>query len=372
MSIGRAVLKTLLLRDNNISSPVACSDVLVNQLIEHGLGPAAYDANCRHKLITTDDASNSLLAADLTARAITASRIDAIEAVLHAFSSSDIRSVLLKGAAIAPRYPQPHWRIMSDVDILVEKHRLTDSVSILRILGFTKAYPDPESHWHSHHHVAPMIHPRQQLCIELHHALDSSSWFCTEELSAEQVWRQITPNNDFSSLTHSLSPRLQLHHMAAHWYLHLIENAESYGGHRALFDVALLLQGKTIDIGYFPSTKRLSFATLTIMLILRRLGAVQLPESVVNAVISDQNLEETILDFNTRLISRRLFALVDFPTTLTHMIESDWIKTALVTDDRSLFHTKRFIRAGFLIRDAACHHSRSTAQRIWRKTEQEN
>jgi hypothetical protein len=94
--------------------------------------------------------------------------------------------VLMKGAEIAARYPDPSLRPFNDVDLLVE-----DPVAAydrLRANGFEPA-GDPGLYV-DHHHLQPLRLPSCPLPLELHHGPSVMPWMTgpsTAELIADSV-----------------------------------------------------------------------------------------------------------------------------------------------------------------------------------------
>jgi Uncharacterised nucleotidyltransferase len=106
----------------------------------------------------------------------------------------DIEPLLLKGAArlVEGTYPDPSWRILGDVDILIPASRSMEAAAALQASGFgtqsSDVVPPP-----THHHL-PMLHdPETGLGVELHtdvidrspdHVI-STAWFCEKTRPAQ-------------------------------------------------------------------------------------------------------------------------------------------------------------------------------------------
>ncbi len=334
-------MRALLSLDTASSESLLCSDALVERLVDNGLGPIAHHAVGAGCLVVSNSAAESLLAADLTARAIASSRNEVIKGIVRAFAACGVRCALLKGASVASHYAQHHWRVMSDIDILVDGHALEQAVALLRSMGFTNAYPEPDEHWETHHHAAPMIHPAGKICVELHHSLDSSEWFDLDAFHASSIWQDSTRLTLYDSPVYQLNRRLELNYLAAHWYLHLIENPDTPGLQRALFDVAFLLRGTSIDANCFLPVKRLCFPSLTLLSVMARLGVVSLDERLLSSVVQHQQIDRAALDYCAMMIDNKICTLEPAPRTLVMEIQSSCLQLALVNDVPALFHWRR-------------------------------
>jgi len=296
------IIRALLIQ-SNFAQAIDCPIAIAHRLIEHGLGPIAYAA-CESGLLTvTAETKQALLAADLTARAISAANQSALVDVLHKLNSDGIEPLLLKGIALAMRYPKPHWRLMSDIDLLVPPPQLEATMVLLRELGFSNGYEKPASHWSDHHHAEPLRHPDSGLWIEVHRALHSSALFEPNLFDTDR-WDQDTQALDYcSAKVRILEPRLQLHHCAAHWYLNLVEDLGVSGIVRALFDAEVLIGGDPLDTQWLPTQRSHRFATLTLVGVLLQLGVINANEDIKNELKTKNQVTATqmALQQSTRL-----------------------------------------------------------------------
>jgi len=111
----------------------------------------------------------------------------ALARITGLLNAIDIEPVLLKGAAhlVEGTYPDPSWRILGDLDILVPASRSQEVVAALQAAGFGTKPSDvvpPPTHQH-----LPMLHdPETDMGVELHtevmdrspdHVI-STRWFC--------------------------------------------------------------------------------------------------------------------------------------------------------------------------------------------------
>lgn len=265
MSRLARLLQTLMPGERLLSSAPTAGPDDIEHLIGNALGPLAFAA-IQRDCITTDTASmQALQAADLTARVLSDQWDQALHRLIAELNQSDIVPVLLKGASVRYRYPDRHQRLMGDIDLLVEPDRLSTTLDILESLGYV--VPDEQSTDASHHHVAPRRHPRSGIWIEVHTALDSSDWF--RELNHYTAGEHHESVRELPEELHArrLQPDAELRYIAAHWYLHLIENLGTQGLHRVFFDAELLLRTRASGAlyGQHLTGDPVGFATATLL-----------------------------------------------------------------------------------------------------------
>ena len=98
--------------------------------------------------------------------------LDELRSVGAALVEVGIRGVALKGAAelLDPVFPEPAFRFLSDIDILVPEGDIERAAARLRALG---AMPTEISDVDrgSHHHLEPLLHPDWPVPVELHRSL---------------------------------------------------------------------------------------------------------------------------------------------------------------------------------------------------------
>lgn len=141
---------------------------LVGRLIEGGVGPVLWRL--------TRDAPPALAielqSAELTARLVIGGLIEATEEILRAAGAGAQEIILLKGIATAnAHYPEPHLRVMGDIDLLAPPHLYESLQSLLLQLGYRQTSELPEKFFTTHHHAMPFYHPMKHLWIEVHHSL---------------------------------------------------------------------------------------------------------------------------------------------------------------------------------------------------------
>lgn len=81
----------------------------------------------------------------------------------------DIQPVLLKGAIrlVDGLYPDPGWRFMRDLDLLIPRDRLSDAVARLNLLGY--GFRENAAEWSAQHkHLPPLRRDGDAAVIEIH------------------------------------------------------------------------------------------------------------------------------------------------------------------------------------------------------------
>ena len=138
--------------------------------IQSGLGPLLYRAGKDNAHNSTSGLWTDLKAADLTARVIMAEHLEAMCEIIDACDGR-LPLTLLKGISIAEEYyPEPHLRLMRDIDILLPKQCFPAVKTVLEQLGYRQE-DHPAALYANHHHAAPFFHEEKNVWVEVHHAL---------------------------------------------------------------------------------------------------------------------------------------------------------------------------------------------------------
>ena len=171
-----------------------------------------------------------------------------IECIGKALQSTGVPLNLLKGAAyVALDLPTAAGRLVSDVDILVPKGRITDVESALMIHG-----------WHTIHHgaydqryyrkwmheIPPMRHLRRGTVIDVHHALLPETARIKVDSGAMRMTATAVPGEDG---VHVLAPSDMVLHSATH----LFHEGELDNGLRDLVDLDSLLRHFGEQFGFW-------------------------------------------------------------------------------------------------------------------------
>jgi Uncharacterised nucleotidyltransferase len=207
--------------------------------VQTGMGPLFYRAIKENPENSASPQRQVLKAADLTARLLVGSQLEAMEEIVDACGGQVPPLTLLKGISVAEQYyPEPHLRLMRDLDFLVHRESLPLVKSILEKLGYRQRYDD--SLYEDHHHVAPFFHEDKQVWIEVHHALFSPKKRAGEVglFQRENLFNQVGSSRFRGREVCRLSAQLQLVYLAAHW----AQDFKRVGAVLALVDAIYLLQ----------------------------------------------------------------------------------------------------------------------------------
>jgi hypothetical protein len=216
--------------------------------IQSGLGPLLYRAARGNAQNVASSHWGSLKAADLTARIVIGEHFQAVREIGDACRSSLPPLTLLKGISISEQcYPEPHLRLMRDVDLLVAKESLSTVTSVLHQLGY-RQLSNGGVRYDKHHHLEPFFHQEKQVWVEVHHAL-----FSTERragsatvFSRENLAAQSRPSRFQGMEVRRLSLELQLVYLASHW----AQDFTRIGGLVALADTIYLLKQAGTDFSW--------------------------------------------------------------------------------------------------------------------------
>ncbi len=249
-SVNHPVISLLhtLADEHAVEREIAVDDATAAWVMRSGLGPILWSRVKHAPGQLSENALLQLKTADLSARMLSAVTFDALETILDHAGRNNCPVTLLKGVSVAQQYyPQRHWRLMRDIDLLVEAEDQSRLEQILRDLGFSQRSEMPPSFFAGHHHSMPFYHPQLRCWVEVHKALvlphgefSHVRAFQPDALRVER--RQLA--HDSASLWR-LSNELQLVYTAVHWGAKL----QIIGGLVPVVDTILLLKsvGRDLD-----------------------------------------------------------------------------------------------------------------------------
>jgi hypothetical protein len=244
MSAPRPPLISLLeaVASGRVDLPVeAFGPRLLAWAIETGLGPLLFRALAKNPANAASPQWHFIKGADLTARVVTGAQFDAVQEIIDACRTKMAPLTLLKGISISEQcYPEPHLRLMRDVDLLVEKQSLQSLKGVLEKLGYRQRCGRGAEQFDHHHHLAPLIHKETGVWIEIHHGLLSPQRraSATKSFSRETLESQLRPSQFQGMEVRRLSMELQLVYLACHW----AQDFQRVGGMVALVDAIYLLK----------------------------------------------------------------------------------------------------------------------------------
>jgi hypothetical protein len=135
----------------------------------------------------------------------------AVSMALSPLTDAGLEPVVLKGAALADRYPEPGLRPMEDIDLLLPREQIAEAIQTLVKEGWRVVRTAVDDHYDTvlrHPHVPTVI-------LELHHALESSHAKVTT-LDPHALWDRRIPRRCFGSDAFVLPLPEELVMLAAH------------------------------------------------------------------------------------------------------------------------------------------------------------
>jgi hypothetical protein len=160
-----------------------------------------------------------LLGADLTARLLMDRMAGATEEILRAAGKASSEIVLLKGIAAQRHYPEPHLRLMGDIDLLAPPAFYDRLQTLLCDLGYIQQADMPPAFFDTHHHAMPFFHPDKRLWVEVHRGLFPDTWSCAHDpcFAAPAVLATSVPITFRGVATRALSDETHLSYTCTHW-----------------------------------------------------------------------------------------------------------------------------------------------------------
>lgn len=162
-----------------------------------------------------------------------------------------IRPLLLKGIAglMNDLYPAPSWRLLADIDILVDGTDRGGAERVLAALGYRRLPVEGEVAREDHHHGAPWIHPSRRFEVELHRSVLNPR--CGAILAVRDAFAEARSGSGDGIDYALLAPTHSMIHLVAHAQLQNRYHALKLFELRALLDAVRLEArfGKDIDPG---------------------------------------------------------------------------------------------------------------------------
>ena len=213
----------------------------VRWIIEAGLGPLFWFVS-QEDLKTEDSQScRDVKAADLTTRLINEIQLETLSEILVRCEGLLPPITLLKGSSTASElYPQPHLRVMRDLDLLVDPKEQPNLESILLEMGFRQRSTNSHEFYATHHHSMPFYHKGRGVWVEVHRGLFPPSHKLAKlpVFSPRNITAELRPSWLKGVPVMRLSTELQIVYTASHWALEL----KREGGLFALLDIIYLLR----------------------------------------------------------------------------------------------------------------------------------
>jgi hypothetical protein len=219
----------------------AFTNAKVQWAVETGLGPLLFRSTKAHHQAINAPLWPLVRAADLTARMLTSERYDALCEILDVCAGRVPPLLLLKGMSICDQhYPEPHLRLMRDIDFLVDEEAIPTVESLLHQLGYRQQSHKPPEFYATHHHRMPFFHPHRNIWVEVHQQLfPASSRVRTDRVfGLQHLKTQYRPAAFQGRQVNRLSDALQIVYIASHWATEL----KGIGAMVAMLDLIYLLK----------------------------------------------------------------------------------------------------------------------------------
>jgi hypothetical protein len=242
LALLRAVSK-----DDELPRLSSFHDGQVRWMIESGLGPLFWFAN-REDAKTEDSRScRELKAADLTTRLINEIQLETLREILVRCKGRLPPITLLKGSSTGSElYPQPHLRVMRDLDLLVDPKEQPKLESILLEMGFQQQSSKNPEFYDTHHHSMPFYHRGKGVWVEVHRGLfpPGSQLANLPIFSPQNMTAELRPASLEGIPVMRFSTELQIVYTASHW----ASDLKRRGGLFPFLDMIYLLRRAQQDI----------------------------------------------------------------------------------------------------------------------------
>ncbi len=204
-----------------------------------GLGPILHRATSATpgQAAQQSPVRQALASADLTSRILIGNILDATSEILGAAPSLARETILLKGASISQRYPEPHLRTMGDIDLLAPTNAQRELESVLQDLGYRQQSEYPAEFYEKMHHSMPFYHAQRRIWVEVHTCLFPPASLVGRDLvfSDAHVRSQAVAVTLRGIPALQLSDELQIIYICTHW-------AKNFNQQRGLIPLLDLLQ----------------------------------------------------------------------------------------------------------------------------------
>jgi hypothetical protein len=235
------VLLATVSKDHQLPPLSLLNDRQVRWIIEAGLGPLFWFASQKDSKMEDSRSCRDVKAADLTTRLINEIQLETLSEILVRSKGLLPPITLLKGCSTGSElYPQPHLRVMRDLDLLVEPKDQPKLESILLEMGFRQRSTNSHEFYAMHHHSMPFYHSSSDIWVEVHRGLFPASNKLAKlpVFSPRNIRAELRPSWLKGTPVMRLSTELQIVYTASHWALEL----KRAGGLFGLLDIIYLLK----------------------------------------------------------------------------------------------------------------------------------
>jgi hypothetical protein len=235
-----ALLRTVS-KDHELPRPSSFHDRQIRWMLESGLGPLFWFASQKGAKMEDSRSCCDLKAADLTTRLINEIQLETLGEILVRCKGLLPPITLLKGCSTCSElYPQPHLRVMRDLDLLVDPKEQPKLESILLEMGFQQQSTKNPEFYATHHHSMPFYHRGKGVWVEAHRGLfpPSSELAKLPIFSPQNITAELRPSSLKGIPVMRLSTELQIVYTASHWAVDL----KRRGGLFPFLDIIYLLR----------------------------------------------------------------------------------------------------------------------------------
>ena len=250
LAFGRAVPDA----DGLASQPSLNWDSLLAQVSKQALAPLVYSGLKRSRVTVPAEVQGRLKMGFLGAVLHLESSLNpTLRLILQRMGDAGVTPIVLKGAALAhTAYPEPAFRTMGDVDLLVAEDEIDRARQALDGLDSVAHSDGVEK---DHHHLTPRLVKDRSVWVEIHHHLIPED--NPYALSLRDCWDRSLSADLAGVEARVLAPTDSLHFVCLH-----LSYAHRYRWHplRSLIDIlAMTSAGEpTLDWDLFLRTTRQS------------------------------------------------------------------------------------------------------------------
>lgn len=221
------------------------SHAQIHWIIKTGFAPLVCFLSLSDPLRFESPLWRELDSANLSVRFLNDLQLETLRELLRRCQGLLPPITLLKGCSIGSEfYPEPHLRVMRDLDVLVDANDQPIVESLLFEMGFRQQSKNDSAYYVTHHHSMPFYHPPSGVWVEIHHGLfpQASRLSALHVFSESNIAVESRLCRVEGMVAKRLTPELQIVYTASHWALGLID-LKHKGGLFALLDTIFILRG---------------------------------------------------------------------------------------------------------------------------------
>lgn len=316
------------------------NEPFIELCLRNGLGPILADIYLKYDDLTTTELKKRLLSIELTAKYYAAAHNSALQELLDKLNTCSIRIILLKGINHSKLYyPQPHLRLMGDIDILINKESCSIVTEILYTLGYIQKSEMPDEFYNTHQHLKPFYHPEKDIWIEVHTQLFSlkNNFGQRRLFQLNYIFDNQIPVSSERGNLYSLTPELNLVYIITHW----VREFRISNSLVQLVDIAILIKNYNIDWQVvITSIQSLDAATEIKLVIcfLQKHNIIELPTKVLKEITG---MSDSAGIIGHAVLNTILLAFIKdnyFITRFVGVSNCGYIWQAYLQDRRSIFN----------------------------------